>query len=459
MKRLCALVSWCLCVTALMAAPTHTNIVILYADDLGWGDLSCYGHPQFRTPNIDRLAAEGVRLTNFYSTAPNCTPSRAALNTGRYQFRSGLTNVLNPNAQIGMPDSEVTLGEAFKSAGYATACIGKWHMGDEPQFRPTRHGYDYYFGILYSNDMHPVELFEGEQKVEYPVQQSTLTRRYTEKSLAFLRAHKDKPFFLYLAHAMPHKPLAVSERFDKKSGAGIYAEVLAELDWSVGEVLAALKELGLERNTLVFFSSDNGPWHGGSAGHLRGMKGTTYEGGIRVPLIARWPGKIPAGKVSHQPAFICDLFTTSLKAAGVPIPADRVIDGKDLIPLLSSGARTPHEAIFSYHAGQIRSVRSGKWKLHVANPDTGGRERKSLKPSDPYTDPRGPDGKQIIAPPEGVIHPSHYPGIRSGDTFTDLALFDLEADPGEQHNVADKHPEVVERLRKLYLEMKSQLHE
>jgi arylsulfatase A-like enzyme len=439
----------------LLRAASHTNVIIVYADDLGNGDLGCYGHPQFRTPNIDRMAAEGARLTNFYSTAPNCTPSRTALNTGRYQFRSGLTNVLNPDSRTGIADSELTLGEAFKQAGYATACIGKWHLGHLPQFNPTRHGYDSYFGILYSNDMHPVELYSGEKRVEYPVQQATLTKVYTEKSIAFIRANKEKPFFLYLPHAMPHKPLAASEHFYRKSKAGLYGDAVAELDWSVGQVFKVLKEEGLDGNTLVFFSSDNGPWYGGRTGGLRGMKGTTFEGGIRVPLIARWPGRIAAGKVSGEPAFICDLYTTALKAANISIPSDRIIDGKDIMPLLASNAKSPHKAIFSYHAGEIRTVRSGKWKLHVASADVGGLEKRIFKPEDEWVDPRRPDGVNIIAPIEGQAHPSRYPGVRGGDAFDSLALFDLDSDPAEQHNVAAKYPEVVEQLKQHYLAIKA----
>jgi len=276
------------------AADRPPNVIVIYADDLGWGDLGCYGHPDFKTPNIDRLATEGARLTNFYSSCPYCAPARAALQTGRYQVRSGITRNPCPDAgvnDVGMPADEITLGEAFQAAGYKTSCIGKWHLGHKPEFYPTRNGYDEYLGILYSNDMRPVELWDNEKVIEYPVVQATITRRYTERALAFIDRNKDNPFFLYLPHAMPHKPLAASEAFYKQTGTNLYGDVMAEIDWSVGEIIAKLKKLGLERQTLVFFTSDNGPWYGGSTGGLRGMKGRTWEGGTRVPLIAWWPGR------------------------------------------------------------------------------------------------------------------------------------------------------------------------
>ncbi len=427
----------------------HTNVIIIYADDLGWGDLGCYGHPKFKTPNLDRLAAEGARLTNFYSCCPYCAPSRAGLQTGRYQVRSGVTRNPCPDRginDIGVPASEMTLGEAFKAAGYRTICIGKWHLGHKPEFHPLRNGYDEYLGILYSNDMHPVELWDGNKVVEYPVIQATLTKRYTGRALSFIERNKDKPFLLYLPHAMPHKPLAASEEYYQKSGAGLYGDVVSELDWGVGQIIGKLKELKLDRNTLVFFTSDNGPWYGGSTGGLRGMKGRTWEGGIRVPLLAWWPGKIPAGHKSDAPAIIMDLFTTSLKAAGIAPPADRVIDGKDIMPLLISDAPSPHKVLFSFAGETLKSVRSGKWKLHVARP--GPPKEKVWKPDEKWIDPRRPDGVRIIAPYEQA-HPSQYPGVMSGDMVTgkEPALFDLENDPAEQHNVADQHPEVVERLK------------
>lgn len=432
------------------------NVVIIYADDLGWGDLQCYGHPKFKTPHIDRLASEGTRLTNFYSCCPYCAPSRAGLMTGRYQFRNGLYSNPFPSAdrggqgrgdKIGLPAEEITLGEAFQSAGYRTACIGKWHLGHMPQFRPRKNGFDEYYGILYSNDMHPVELFDGERMVEYPVVQATLTRRYTERALAFLENNRDRPFLLYLPHAMPHKPLACSEEFYEKSGAGLYGDAMAELDWSVGRLCEKLKELKLDEKTLVFFSSDNGPWYGGSSGGLRGMKSQVWEGGIRVPLIARWPGKIPAGQILNEPAIILDLFTTSLTAAGIPIPSDRPIDGKDILPLLTSGAKSPHEALFSMTGDKLGTVRSGKWKM-VLIPQASARAAvgKDWKPGTRWIDPRRPDGVTILAPYE-QSQPDAFPGLLTGDAVTKVGLFDLESDPGEQQNVAEQNPEIVARLR------------
>jgi uncharacterized sulfatase len=348
---------------------------------------------------------------------------------------------------VGIPASEITLGEAFQSGGYQTMCIGKWHLGHKPEFHPLRHGYHSYYGILYSNDMHPVELWEDEKVVEYPVIQATLTKRYTERALAFIEKNKERPFFLYLPHAMPHKPLAASEAFYKKSGAGLYGDVMMELDWSTGQIIAKLRELGLDRNTLVFFTSDNGPWYGGSTGGLRGMKARTWEGGFREPMIAWWPGRIPAGQVIDEPAITLDLFPTSLIASGIKVPTDRVIDGKNIMPVLCKGAKSPHDALFSEKGDRLYSVRCGKWKLHVIRP--GPINEKVYKPGDAWLDPRRPDGVRIIAPYEQA-HPSEFPGVRTGDPVKDVGLFDLANDPTEQHNVADEHPEVVKRLRPLF---------
>jgi uncharacterized sulfatase len=434
------------------AIADRPNVIIILADDLGWGDLGCYGHAKFKTPNLDRLAREGTRLTHCYVPVPYCAPSRAGLMTGRYPPRCGLTRnpvpagdfVAKTGDDVGLPVGEVTLGQAFQAAGYRTACIGKWHLGHQPQFRPLRRGFDEYLGILYSNDMHPVELIDGDRVVEYPVVQATLTRRYTERATSFLERNKDRPFFLYLPHAMPHKPLACSESFYQKSGAGLYGDVLAELDWGIGQVLDKLKALDLDGKTLVFFTSDNGPWYGGSAGGLRGMKGQTWEGGLRVPLIARWPGKIPAGQVSQEPAIILDLFPTALAAAGISLPRDRVLDGKNILPLLTGTGHTPHEALFGFRGEQLQTVRSGAWKLHLRPP--GPARDKMWKPEERWVDPRRPDGVRLLAPYEQT-HPSQFPGVLTGDAVTGLALFDLEQDPAEQHNVADRHPDVVRRLQ------------
>jgi arylsulfatase A-like enzyme len=428
-------------------AAKWTNVVVICADDLGWGDLSCYGNTKVAMPNIDRLAEEGAKLTNFTSCCPFCAPARAGLQTGRYQFRNGLTHNPSPdpeNDDRGLSLTELTLGNLFQSAGYRTACVGKWHLGHQPQFRPLRRGYDEYFGILYSNDMHPVKLYEGDMIVQSLVFQLRLTQRYTKRSLEFIEANRARPFFLYLAHAMPHKPLAVSDEFIGKSGAGLYGDVLMELDWSVGQVLDKLKELDLDENTIVLFTSDNGPWYGGSTGGLRGMKGQAWEGGLRVPLLARWPGHIPAGHVNNEPCTMPDLFSTALAAAGIALPIDRVIDGKDIMPLLTSDAASPHEAIYSMVNDKLCTVRSGKWKL--LGPAAGPRKQTVMSKDELWTDPRGPDGIRILAPRKQA-HPSEFPGLATGFSNAGFALCDLEADPGEQQNVAAQNPEVVERLK------------
>lgn len=427
---------------------TRPNVIVILADDLGNGDLGCYGHPRFKTPNLDRMAAEGIRLTQFNTPMPFCAPTRAALLTGRYPFRHGLVGNPAPDGgpaadALGLSPGEVTLAQVLGKAGYATGMVGKWHLGHKrPEFLPTRRGFDDYLGILYSNDMRPVQLLEAETVVEDPVVQATLTRRYTERALAFIERNRERPFFFYFAHAMPHKPLAVTEAYYKKSGAGLYGDALAELNWSVGRVLAKLKDLGLDERTLVFFTSDNGPWFGGSTGGLRGMKGTPWEGGYRVPMIARWPGRLPVGRVSHQPAVMMDLFATVLAATGVAPPGDRVIDGKDLMPLFLGSDQAVHEVVFGQQGAPIMTVRDGRWKLHIQP----SRDRLVGVPGERWVDPRGPDGVTILAPYEQA-QPSEYPGVRTGDETRAMSLFDLENDPAEQHDVAAQHRDVVARLK------------
>jgi uncharacterized sulfatase len=435
------------------AAAERPNIVVILADDLGYGDLGCYGHAKFKTPHLDRMAAEGSRLTNFQTPCPFCAPTRASLLTGRYPFRSGMNGNPAPDGgvnELGIPDNELLLGELFQQAGYATACYGKWHLGHRPRFFPTRHGFDEYFGILYSNDMRPVELRQNEEPFEYPVVQSTLTERYTERAIAFIEKNRDRPFFLYLPHAMPHKPLAASVTHYKKSGAGLYGDVIAELDAAVGRLLAKLQELKLDERTLVIFTSDNGPWYGGSSGGLRGMKGQNWEGGIRVPLIARWPGRIPPGRTSPEPAIMMDVFATALAAAGIAAPKDRTIDGRDLMPLLAGDAKSPHEALFSVQGPNLRTVRTGQWKLHPLGTPRSDNRRPG------WVDPRAPDGTTILAPPE-QYGPADFPGVTTGDTSNGPALFDLEADPSEQKNVAAEHPDVVARLRAMFEKKKAEM--
>jgi arylsulfatase A-like enzyme len=427
------------------------NIIVILADDLGYGDLGCYGHPQFKTPNIDRMAAQGARLTQFNTPMPFCAPTRAALLTGRYPLRCGLSTNPAPDETpkadaVTLPPGEVTLAQILKGAGYATGMVGKWHLGHKrPEQLPTRRGFDDYLGILYSNDMRPVRLIDGENEVEYPLVQATLTRRYTERALRFIERNRNGSFFLYLAHAMPHKPLACSEAFYKKSGAGLYGDVLAELDWSVGQVLARIKDLDLDRRTLVIFTSDNGPWFGGSTGGLRGMKSTIWEGGYRVPCIARWPGRLPAGIVCRAPAVTMDLFATALAAAEIGVPQDRVIDGKDLLPLFSGNVREVHDVVFGQQGPQIATVRDARWKLYLVAPvDT-----RPVKANGRWVDARGPDGVTILAPYE-QSQPGDYPGSRTGDPPRAMSLFDLEHDAAEQHDVAAQHGEVVARLKARY---------
>ncbi len=424
--------------TTLPAADTATtpNVVIVYADDLGYGDLGCYGNRRIRTPNLDRMAAEGIRFTDFYVAQAVCSASRTALLTGCYPNRVGILGALNPQAKIGISDREKTIADVLKPRGYATAIYGKWHLGHHPQFLPTRHGFDDYFGIPYSNDMGPkpgspnnppVPLLQGEKVVETNPDMNTITARYTEHAVRFIREHKGGPFFLYVPHTMVHVPLGASDKFRGKSSAGLYGDVVEEVDWSVGQILNALKENGLDEKTLVIFASDNGPWlsygnHGGTAGPLREGKGTSFEGGVREPFIARWPGQIPAGKVSHEPLMTIDLLPTIARLAGAALPP-LPIDGKDAGPVLRGepGARSPHEAYYIYWGRELQAVRSGKWKLHFPH------DYRSL------TGTPGHDGKA-----------GGYTNQHIG-----LALYDLESDVGETTNVADRHPDVVQRLKAL----------
>lgn len=429
------------------------NFIVIYADDLGYGDLSCYGAKAHRTPRLDRLAAEGVRFTNFYVPTPYCAPSRSSLLTGRYPFRN--TMVVNPAPdsginEPGLPSTEVTIAEALKPKGYATACIGKWHLGHQPKFLPTTQGFDEYYGILYSNDMRPVQLVANDQVAQYPVVQSQLTRDYTNRAISFMERNRTKPFFLYLPHAMPHKPLAASEEFYTPETPGdLYSDVIRELDHECGRLFDALERLGLAQNTLVIFASDNGPWFGGETAGLRGMKASSWEGGLRVPMIARWPGKVPAGRVCHEMAGVIDMLPTLCGLAGAPLPAGRTLDGRDIWPLCTKAdAKTPHEALYSMNAAYLSTVRSGKWKLHVRKPAPGPEyleEAAALK----WIDPRGPDGVTLIAQHE-QSKPHRYPGLRTGDPAQPMMLFDLEADPGEQKNVAAENPDVVARLKALF---------
>ena len=432
------------------AATQRPNVVIIYADDLGWGSLSCYGQTDYETPHLDRMATEGARLTSFYVSTPSCGPSRVALLTGRYPFRTGVPFNPAPDAgrNHGIKASEITLAELLKSQGYATQIVGKWHLGHLPEYYPTRHGFDAYFGILYSNDMRPVMLCRDEDAVEYPVVQNYLTQRYTEEAVSFIEANKDGPFFLYFPHAMPHKPLAASEAFYKPGGqaSDLYASVIRELDWSVGQVLEALRTAGVEDNTLVLFSSDNGPWYGGDTGGHRGMKGSSWEGGIRVPGIFWWPGQIPAGQTIDIPCATIDLFPTICSLINIdPEPYD--LDGYNIWNLLKSDDKGPDRAVFAWNGVNLMSAREGRWKLHRTAPRAFERGIKEVV----WIDNRGPDGHTIIAPFE-QSEPWEYPSPPDTPKTAPskkIQLFDLQTDPYEQTEVTSRHPEVVARLQAL----------
>ena len=421
---------FCFCLAAIISIAPNTsaqrqpNIIFIYADDLGYGDLGCFGAQAIKTPNLDRMAAEGLRLTNFYSVSPVCTPSRAALMTGRYAARMGiqqmhLSNVLFFQDKTGVPTEETLVSEALKARGYATAAIGKWHLGHTAPYRPTDRGFEYYFGIPYSNDMQPSMLWRGTEIIEQPVKQETLTQRYTQEAVSFIERSKGKPFFLYLPHNMPHIPLYASEKFKGKSAAGIYGDAVEELDWSVGEVLAALKRLGLDRDTLVMFSSDNGPWYEGSPGPLRGRKGWTYDGGVRVPFIARWPGKIRPRSVSDQPMATIDFFQTALALIGEKNPATASklpLDGNNALAfLLGQDKKAPDNVYLFFDGPFLQTARWGQWKIHVA--------RWNIPR---YTAASGQQKNNKLAKPE---------------------LYDMTGDVAESYNVAARYPDIVKDLQ------------
>ena len=440
-----------------LTAAKPPNIIIVLADDLGYGDLGCYGHPSIRTPHLDRMAAEGMRFTDFYSAAEVCTPSRAALMTGRYPIRSGMCNdkfrVLRRTSIGGLPAEEITLAQALKKRGYATGMVGKWHLGNYENVSahtPVRHGFDFYFGLPHSNDMNPTPaaptnatsrldqqaewwaapLYRNEQRVECPADQTTLTRRYTEQAVQFIHEHRKGPFFLYFAHTFPHVPLFASRH---NSPRGVYGDVVEELDRSVGQLLDTLRREGLDKKTFVFFTSDNGPWlimgqAGGSAGLLRDGKGSTYEGGMREPGIAWWPSHIPAGGVTSELACTMDLFVTALTLAGAGIPSDRVIDGVDMLPILTGAGPSRRDIFFYYRGTQLFAARQGRFKAHFVTRSGYGK-----------------DDTEKHDPPW---------------------LYDLAADPSERFNVASQHPNVlagiareVERHRATVQPVKNQLDE
>ena len=448
LRRMAALVGVCaLAVAGASGAtgratqPTQRlpNFIIIYADDMGFADIGPFsekkGPSRPETPNLDRMAGEGIRLTNFYVAQAVCSASRAALLTGSYSNRVGILGALNHTARTGINPSEMTIAEVLKQRGYSTAIFGKWHLGHERPFLPVHHGFDEYFGLPYSNDMWPrhpqqknfypdLPLIEGDVVTRLDPDQSQLTTWYTERAVSFIERHRDAPFFLYVPHAMPHVPLFASDKYKNKTTGGLYGDVTAEIDWSVGRILDAVRRTGLDENTLVIFTSDNGPWlsygnHAGSSGAFREGKGTTFEGGVRVPFVARWPGRIPKGTVGNLPTMTIDLLPTLAKLAGAPVSAERIIDGRDIWPVLAGqrGTRAPHDALYFYWGAALHAIRSGRWKLHLPHPYQA-------------FEAAGSDGS---------------PG-RYVQRQIDLSLFDLEKDAGETTNVADRHPAVVKQL-------------
>ncbi len=417
------------------------NVVIIFCDDMGYADIGPFGAKGYETPHLERMAREGRTFTDFHVGRSVCSPSRAALLTGCYPVRVGVPGNFGPNSKTGLDPDEITIAEVVKQRGYATAMFGKWHLGHLPGFLPVRQGFDQWFGLPYSNDMWPhhpdpryhfpdLPLMNGTEVVNPAIDdevQRNLTTWYTEGAVKFIEEKKDQPFFIYLAHAQPHVPLFVSDRFKGTTQRGLFGDVVAELDWGVGQILDALKRTNVDENTLVVFTSDNGPWllygdHGGSAGPLREGKGTSFEGGFRVPCVMRWPGTIPAGTTCRQFAATMDLLPTVAGLAGADVPSDRIVDGKDIRALMvgEKDAQSPHDVFYYYAGRNLQAVRTGQWKLllphsysHPAKPGTGGMN--------------GKGGSRPIG----------------------LSLFDLQSDVGEMVNVADANPDVVRKLQAL----------
>ncbi len=432
------------------------NFIVIFADDLGYGDLGIFGHPTIRTPSLDQMAFEGQKWTNFYVAAPVCTPSRAGLMTGRLPIRSGMCSdrrrVLFPDSNGGLPPSEITIARVLKDHGYRTAAVGKWHLGHKPPFLPAYHGFDSYLGIPYSNDMDKIQgedyfndqftfaedeyyqafnvpLMRDEEIIERPADQRTLTKRYTAEVIERIREFGDDPFFIYLAHSFPHIPLFRSEEFKGKSLAGIYGDVIEEIDWSVGQILRTLKEEGLAGNTLVVFTSDNGPWHifrthGGSSGLLRGAKGGTFEGGMREPTLFWWPERVEPGVVMEMGTTM-DLLPTFCELSGTPLPEDRIYDGYDISPLLLGTGGGEREVVFYYRGEQVYAIRKGDYKAHfITQLEYGSRT------AHPITDPE----MDILPAPTVLDQP---------------LLYNLSEDPGEKYNIAERHPEIIREMQEV----------
>ena len=429
----------------------NPNIVLIFMDDMGYGDLSCYGASQYKTPNLDRMAAQGIRFTNFLSAQPVCSASRAGILTGCYPNRVGISGALMPDAKIGLNPSEETIAEVVKKRNYKTCAIGKWHLGYQHQFLPLQQGFDEYLGLPYSNDMWPVNFdgnpaAENSNKARYPVlpliegsekireiktldDQSELTTIYTEKAVRFISENKSNPFFLYLAHSMTHVPLAVSAKFKGKSEQGLFGDVMMEIDWSVGEIMKVLEKNGIEKNTLVIFTSDNGPWlnfgnHAGSTGGLREGKGNSFEGGQREPCLMKWPGHIAEGTICNKLASTIDILPTLAAIINSPLP-EKKIDGVNILPLLlgDENANPRESFLYYYRKNSLEAVRKGTWKLVFAHP---GRTYIGFKP--------GLDG---------------FPGKTNENFQFEEGLYDLRRDPGERYDVKEYYPEVVAELKKI----------
>ena len=434
---------------------SHLNFIVINADDLGYGDLSSFGHPTIKTPNLDRMVTEGQKWTQFYAGSSVCTPSRAALITGRLAVRSGLTSdkvrVLFPDSHHGIPSNEITIAEQLKKVNYKTACIGKWHLGHQKKYLPLQHGFDYYFGIPYSNDMDvplsvikknggynkfisnpenykienfQVPLIKNNQIIERPANQKNITLRYSEETIRFIKDNSDYPFFIYLAHNLPHIPLFASNNAIGKSSRGLYGDVVEEIDKGIGEILKTLEKEGIDKNTLVVFTSDNGPWtvfkeQGGSSGILRAGKGTTWEGGMRVPTVFWLPEKISPG-IIDQIGSAMDLFHTFSNLAGVEIPKDRILDSYDLGPSLFSNQKSSRDFLFYYRGTQLYAVRFGDFKAHFVTQGEYGQF-----------------GEKII----------HDPPL----------LYNLNHDPSEKYNISDKHPEILEKIEALVNDHKDKM--
>ncbi len=451
MLRLVFVVVLCCGLNQAWSAERPPNLVVIFIDDMGYADIGPFGAKAYKTPHLDRMAAEGMRFTDFETSSAVCSASRAALLTGCYHRRVGISGALNHRSNHGLHASEVTLAEIAKQKGYATACYGKWHLGHHPKFLPRQHGFDEYFGLPYSNDMWPwhprqkdwteqqkrekgyppLPLIDGDQVVDAnvtPDDQKNLTTWYTERAVDFIGRHQDQPFLLYVPHSMVHVPLYVSKKFAGKSKRGLFGDVVMEVDWSVGQILNALRSHKLENNTLVIFTSDNGPWlsygdHAGSAGPLREGKGTMFEGGYRVPTVMWWPGTVPANSTCDELASTIDILPTFAALAGARLP-DHRIDGKDIRPLLTgkSDAQSPHEYFYCYYSGgELQAIRDRRWKLHFPH----SYRTMAGKPG-------GSDGL-----------PNAYSQGR-----IETELFDLKKDVGETTDVKDDFPDVVRRLEK-----------